>query len=192
MNQRQRQHGFSLVELCVAMALGVLVSLGTASLVQTAVNASISDRAMKQQAFLQTHIITRIQTDMMMATHVEVQDNQVDIERLTSSGTEVITWAYDAGNSTFTREGDDIRTIIGQTGTSGNVTLACDTPCFSGLDEDGAASSGISPANPVLLFEMSGFGVTVASNDAITQAFGSTGMSTDTYRFFLPTAQTFQ
>ena len=194
--QLSSHKGFSLIELGVAMALGVLVSVGVASSVQTAVSASISDRAMKQQSFMHSYVITRLQTDMALATAVEILagGTQVDIQYLTAGGLQTVSWVYDSGNTTFTRDGVDMKDALGvSTGTGDQMSLSCATPCFSGVDESGAASTGAGGDDPIMLFEMDDFSALSTSNDRLRQVFGAaTSATTDSYRFYVPAAKTFE
>ncbi len=193
-SHRKTQQGFSLVELAVAMSLGVMVTLGVASIVQTAVSASVSDKTLKQQTFIHSHIITRLQTDMALATAVEVpaSGTQVTIEYLTSSGLQTVTWAYDNVGGTFTRGGIDILDTLGDTG-SAQMTLSCADPCFLGLDQDSVSTTGIAPANPIMLFELDSLSAQNTSNDAMRQAFGAAAAATtDSYEFYVPAARSFE
>ncbi len=186
--------GFSLIEMSVALALGVMVSLGVASSVLTAVNAAISDKALKQQAYIHSYLISRLQTDMSLATAVTIPagGTQVNIQYLTTAGLQTATWAYDNGNSTFTRNGTDVVNTLGDASRN-QMALSCANPCFSGVDEDGAASTGTGGDNPIMLFEMDDFSAQNGSNDSLQTAFGApAGATVDSYRFYLPAAKTFE
>jgi prepilin-type N-terminal cleavage/methylation domain-containing protein len=184
--------GFTLIELCISIALMGLVAVGATVGIQSAMDAAISNRAEHEENHLGIHIISRLRQDLMTATSVTIPTaNQLVVQPgPTAAGTTppAITWVYN-GSNTFTREGTDIRDFISM---GSQTTITCKEDCFSGVDESGASTTGVGLSNPVAIVTFAGLSVNVASNDALSQTFTSTGFENEQVNFHIQAANSFQ
>lgn len=183
--------GFTLIELCISIALMGLVAVGATVGIQSAMDAAISNRAENEENHLGIHIISRLRQDLMTATSVTIPStSQLVIQPgPTAAGATpaTITWVY--GSNTFTRDGTDIRDFISM---GSQTTITCKADCFEGVDESGASTTGTGVSNPVAIVTLGGISVNVASNDALSQTFTSTGFENEQVNFHIQAANSFQ
>lgn len=168
---QQSSSGFTMIELCVAAFLVVLVSLSASVLIRNSVEASIEKRALQQETQIGMSVMSRLRNDILNAQTIEVDTKAIKID-------ESIVWEYREAipveDSTMVRViGGSEEDFSKQYSSEANMFILCGDPCFVGYDVSGAVDTDNPRRIELIDFRVGHDGINKRYSNGVVDAKGA-------------------
>ena len=150
---RLKSIGYSLLELCVCLAILAILSIGAAELLQAGIKSEMISRSQQQQQALAMELFASLQNDLASAQNIAISGNQLSFQDSKKKTT--ITYSY--GNQRISRAESGNSRLYPDPANVQNLSISCNSPCFQSV------------SNPITQISLNQLKIVDSQLDPITQ-----------------------